>query len=235
MTKKTKVRISYFSDVLCVWAYVSQIRLDELNRQFGDKVEISHREKWCGLRLRILTCDDVAWAYLYCDRTLQHLLRTFLDITLLKAGPEELPRSIFVLVYAIGLLIFAFALSAVLTPGSASGGLAVSFLVAVLSYIVYWVILILAGFGHRMVPTIAAIMACGSILTVVQSVVFAVMNLFATAGMTATSAWLILIWAIPVKGNIIARAIGQHWFIGIAIAMSIFVMQNIVYVSLVSR
>lgn len=86
-----------------------------------------------------------------------------------------------------------------------------------------------------MLPTIAAIMACGSILTILQSVVFVVMGLFASTGATVTVSWLILIWAIPVKGNIIARAIEQHWFVGIAIAMSIFVMQNIVYVSLVSR
>ncbi|MBW2271625.1 MAG: disulfide bond formation protein DsbA [Deltaproteobacteria bacterium] len=36
------VRLSYFSDVLCVWAYVSQIRLDELERAFGDRLVISH-------------------------------------------------------------------------------------------------------------------------------------------------------------------------------------------------
>jgi len=177
----------------------------------------------------------VAWAWPYCDRTLQHLLKTFLDITLLKAGPEELPTSTFVLVYSIGLLVFAFALSAALTPDSGNGNLAVSFLVAVLSYFVYWIILIVTGFGHRMVPTIAAIMACGSILTILQSVVFVLMGMFVNAGTTATVAWLILIWAIPVKGNIIARAIEQHWYIGIAIAMSIFVMQNIIYVSLVSQ
>ncbi len=36
------VRIAYFSDVLCVWAYVSQIRLDELQRTFGDRLRIAH-------------------------------------------------------------------------------------------------------------------------------------------------------------------------------------------------
>lgn len=154
---------------------------------------------------------------------------------MLKAGPEDLPKSTFVLVYAIALLILAFGLSAAMAPDSGDGNLAISFLVAVLSYFVYWIILIATGFPHRMVPTIAAIMACGSILTILQSVVFVAMGLFASAGTTATLAWLILIWAIPVKGNIIARAIEQHWYIGIAIAMSIFVMQNIVYVSLASR
>lgn len=37
-----KVKIQHFSDVLCVWAYVSQVRVDELKRQFGDKVEMDY-------------------------------------------------------------------------------------------------------------------------------------------------------------------------------------------------
>jgi len=35
--------ISYFSDVLCEWAYVAQIRLDELRRQFGDQIRVEYR------------------------------------------------------------------------------------------------------------------------------------------------------------------------------------------------
>ena len=34
------VRISQFTDILCVWAYVSQVRIDELCSKFGDEVEI---------------------------------------------------------------------------------------------------------------------------------------------------------------------------------------------------
>jgi predicted DsbA family dithiol-disulfide isomerase len=36
------IRIIYFSDVLCVWAYIAQIRLDELQATFQDKIEIEH-------------------------------------------------------------------------------------------------------------------------------------------------------------------------------------------------
>jgi len=32
------VCISYFSDVLCIWAYISQIRVDELKKNFGEDV-----------------------------------------------------------------------------------------------------------------------------------------------------------------------------------------------------
>jgi len=36
-----RIHISYFSDVLCVWAYVAQIRLDELENQFGSEIELT--------------------------------------------------------------------------------------------------------------------------------------------------------------------------------------------------
>lgn len=37
------ITIDYFSDVLCVWAYGGQIRLDELRRTFGDQIQVRHR------------------------------------------------------------------------------------------------------------------------------------------------------------------------------------------------
>lgn len=32
------IRISHFSDILCIWAYLSEIRLTELKNNYGDKV-----------------------------------------------------------------------------------------------------------------------------------------------------------------------------------------------------
>ncbi|MCB1772473.1 MAG: DsbA family protein [Gammaproteobacteria bacterium] len=37
------IRIDYFSDVLCIWAYGGQVRLDELQKTFGDEVLVRHR------------------------------------------------------------------------------------------------------------------------------------------------------------------------------------------------
>jgi predicted DsbA family dithiol-disulfide isomerase len=38
-----RVAIVYFSDVLCVWAYWAQLRIDEALRHFGDQVEFQPR------------------------------------------------------------------------------------------------------------------------------------------------------------------------------------------------
>ena len=37
------IQIIYYSDLLCVWAYVGEPRLQEIRAQFGDEVEIEHR------------------------------------------------------------------------------------------------------------------------------------------------------------------------------------------------
>ena len=38
-----EVEVTYFSDVLCIWAYASQARVDAVKEQFGDSVQIKHR------------------------------------------------------------------------------------------------------------------------------------------------------------------------------------------------
>jgi predicted DsbA family dithiol-disulfide isomerase len=40
---RQQLTIDYFSDVLCVWAYGGQVRLDELCREFGDRILVRHR------------------------------------------------------------------------------------------------------------------------------------------------------------------------------------------------
>ncbi|MBW2629696.1 MAG: DsbA family protein [Deltaproteobacteria bacterium] len=37
------LHISYVSDVLCIWAYVAEVRLDEVRKEFGASVELDYR------------------------------------------------------------------------------------------------------------------------------------------------------------------------------------------------
>jgi predicted DsbA family dithiol-disulfide isomerase len=41
--KRGKIAIDYYSDVLCVWAYLAQIKLDELRRNFGEQIAVRDR------------------------------------------------------------------------------------------------------------------------------------------------------------------------------------------------
>lgn len=38
-----KIALTYYSDVLCVWAYISQARIDEVAAKFSDEVSVNYR------------------------------------------------------------------------------------------------------------------------------------------------------------------------------------------------
>lgn len=40
---RQKIRIDYYSDVLCIWAYIAQARMQQLRQEFADQVEIRWR------------------------------------------------------------------------------------------------------------------------------------------------------------------------------------------------
>jgi len=42
MGNNKQIIIKHFSDVLCIWAYLGQIRLDELQEKFGDKISFEY-------------------------------------------------------------------------------------------------------------------------------------------------------------------------------------------------
>ncbi|MGB8221499.1 MAG: DsbA family protein [Polyangiales bacterium] len=37
------IQISYVSDVLCIWAYVAEVRLDQLRKEYGSSIELEYR------------------------------------------------------------------------------------------------------------------------------------------------------------------------------------------------
>ena len=43
MDQMSVVKVSYFSDALCIWAYIAQARIDAVKEKFGDAVRLDHR------------------------------------------------------------------------------------------------------------------------------------------------------------------------------------------------
>ena len=34
--------IDYYTDILCVWAWIAQRRIDELNKELANKIQLNH-------------------------------------------------------------------------------------------------------------------------------------------------------------------------------------------------
>lgn len=168
----------------------------------------------------------------YCDRTLHALLLTFLDIIRLRKGPEQVPDSVLVLLVSIGLLLFSTFCSSILISTDTGGDVMLSLLASISGYLFYSLILAATGRLRRFTPTISSIMACGSILSIFMVLAIVMFRPFLGNQFAWVIAELILFWSVPVKGHIIARAIDRHWYAGIAIAMTIFLLQFVIYSSL---
>lgn len=153
----------------------------------------------------------------------------------MQKGPEHVPDSMLVLLYAFGLLLLATFVSGALVATPDRDSILFSFLSSILGYALYWIVLLVAGFTRRFVPTVASIMACGSILTMMMVAAAVLLTPFLGAPITSIVVWLILFWSVPVKGHIIARAIERHWYVGISIALAIFVMQYVSYLAMTNR
>lgn len=54
------VRVEYYSDILCIWAYVAERRVAELARSFGDAIEIEQR--FCSVFPDARTKIEASWA-----------------------------------------------------------------------------------------------------------------------------------------------------------------------------
>ena len=78
------VRITYFSDVLCVWAYIAQLRVDAVKTEFGGKVVIEPR--FCPVFGD--TSAKIAGKWGDYDRFADHLLQSVAAFPEVRLSPD---------------------------------------------------------------------------------------------------------------------------------------------------
>ena len=153
------------------------------------------------------------------------LIRTLIDITFLRKGPDALPYSWLIFYVTVAFWVGALLLTAVMLESFRGQDILVAVASAILGIGCYFAVLAFAGRRRRGLQTLSAIIGCGALISVAMVLVLVLLTLTVSPLVANLAAILILFWSVPVKGHIIARAIDQHWFAGIAIAMVVFVMQ----------
>jgi len=143
----------------------------------------------------------------------------------LRKGPDAVPASWVVLLFAIALMLVSSYAAMVLIEGVSGQDPVVTFAGYGLVIGFYGAVVYISGYPGRVMQALSAIIACGGIITllfVAEYVLVAPVLGKDFAGFVAT---LIIFWSVPVEGHIIARTIQQHWFVGITIAMAAFILQ----------
>ena len=143
----------------------------------------------------------------------------------LRRGADAIPYSWLILLLSVGMLVVSSVCAAVLIDGMRSQNYVLTFSGYALGLIFYGVVLFISGYTGRILQTISAIVACGAIITLLYVAEYVIFESLFGAEFASVVGILIIFWSVPVEGHIIAHAIQQHRFVGIAIAMAALILQ----------
>lgn len=160
------------------------------------------------------------------------LVRTLFDISLLRRGPEHLPRSTVLLGMTIAFWFFSALAALALIKRFDEADFFHSVFSGMIGILCYAAIVVLNGKGPRLLQTCSAIIGVGALITLVFVAEYVLLTPFLGEGYAGLIATIILFWSVPVEGHIIARAIDRHWYIGILIAVSVFILQYLINISM---
>ncbi|ANO52225.1 hypothetical protein [Woeseia oceani] len=152
------------------------------------------------------------------------LLKSFFDIIALRRGPESIPSSMFVLTFAI-VLMLASSYPAYLITASEESHYATAFFAYGAGILFYAAVIVLAGRAERLLVAVSCIIACGSLLTIVFALEFAIFAPLLGRVEAGAIASMIILWSVPVEGHIMSKSIGCHWLLGLLIAIASLVTQ----------
>ena len=160
------------------------------------------------------------------------LLRTLLDIVFLRKGPDSIPPSGLLLAIIAVFWLFASISVLALIEQYDQSDFVIGLVTAIVGLACYAITVIMAGYPGRVLQTVSAILGCGAIISFAFVAEFVLFRPFLGQTITGLVAQLILLWSVPVEGHIIARAIDRHWYLGIVIAIIVFILQYVIYRSL---
>lgn len=157
------------------------------------------------------------------------LFETLFDIIRLRRGPDAIPHSRLLLVIAIGLWLFAGVVVTIMTPDFDHTDFILGTVAGAAGLGCYTAIILLFGRRARLLQAVVAILGCGALLSLMSVAGNVFLKPFLSANLTNIIVALILLWSVPVEGHIISRTIERHWYLGVAIAMAVFIFQWVLY------
>ena len=155
------------------------------------------------------------------------LIRTFIDIALIRRGPDAIPPSPLFLLLACGLWLLALFAGVVLSAPMYTMSRALAEIVgAALSVGVFALVVLARNRGERILQTVTAIIGTSAIISFLMMLwVYAVPRSVDEPSMLNLVPLLLLLWAVQVKGHIIARACDYPLLLGVIISLFVFFLR----------
>lgn len=154
---------------------------------------------------------------------MKHVLQRFVAICLLRAGPQDLPGSLFLLRVTLFLYVAAgllFSLTGMPLPMSASMALTNLVLLALLTWVLLWS----RDYPNRYPQTLTALAGCSTLIGLCTLPVMlwtqsALQGRLPGLGIASLLLWITLFWQVTVFGHILRHAISTLMPIGVSLAV----------------
>ena len=157
------------------------------------------------------------------------LFETLFNIIRLRKGPDALPYSWLLCLMVLTLWLISGLAMTVMTEELGKQDFLLGTFTGVVGLACYASIVVLTGHVPRLLQTVTAVLGCGAALSFLFIACNVFLAPFLSANLARLIATLVLLWSIPVEGHIIARSIDRHWYLGIVMAMTVFVFQMFLY------
>lgn len=162
------------------------------------------------------------------------LLGTFVNITLLRSGPEAIPPSWLLFVAAVMLRSLALALGVALVPDFSAASVKADLVLWSIGLICFGALVIATGKSARLAQTLTALVGIGAVVTFVMLFALVIGSPFFDRDSVTTVAQLLLLWSVVVKGHIMARALDWHWYGGLLVSVGVLLFQSVASDALLS-
>ncbi len=153
------------------------------------------------------------------------LLLTFIEIALLRKGPEDIPRSTLFLVVAAAFWLFVTLLNWMFIDDFTGFDIGVSIASVLLSLIAYGLFIAARGKQPRLVQSFTAILGATTCVSLVLLLLIIAFPLDTAPSAVTLALILLWFWTVQVEGHIISRTTDINLMSGVAIAAFVFVVQ----------
>lgn len=150
---------------------------------------------------------------------------TLLDIALLRKGPQHIPRSGVMLLFALVLWLLSRLVTIALLGGDDERSFGLEVFSTLIMIVPFAAVIVITGFGARLLQSMTALLGFAALLRIIFVAARTLLEPFLGSGVILLMWLAAILWSVAVTGNIIATAIGRHWYVGLAIASLVTILQ----------
>jgi len=151
--------------------------------------------------------------------------RTFLQIALLRKGPESIPHSQVLLIVVTAIWLTVEFVGTFAVNAKPLRSILIDMLLVAVSLCIYILVAALFRRRERILRLLVAVLGTSAIFGVL---IFTCLLLMPYGLVSDGINWIIVIialWSVAVEGHIMAKVIEQPWSVGFLVAFAVFVLQ----------